>query len=162
MPDYIGSNDIVKKYIGDQEVLKAYVGSTEIYTAATTTTTTTAAPASLSISFVGYFSGDVQARFSHGTLPANTTKLKATIDGTGSGDTNTTITFPLTTDTHNGPDGFNSFRIQYNSSTDQATVFHGPGSAITNLSVTLEALDTNDTTLATSNTLTGLSLNEDG
>lgn len=157
MPDYIGSNDIVKKYIGDQEVLKAYVGSVEIYTAATT-----APPASLSISFVGYLSSNTQAKFSHGTLPANTTKLKATIDGTGSGDTNTTITFPLTTATHNGPDGFNSFRIQYNSSTDEATLFHGPGSSITNMSVTLEALDTNDATLATSNTLTGLSLQDDG
>tara|TARA_B100001094_G_scaffold286909_1_gene302063 strand:+ start:2592 stop:3434 length:843 start_codon:yes stop_codon:yes gene_type:complete len=68
MPDYIGSNDIVKKYIGDQEVLKAYVGSTEIYTVATTTTTTTtAAPAGITPNT------DASARF---YLPASVTVFK--------------------------------------------------------------------------------------
>jgi hypothetical protein len=40
--------------------------------------------------------------------------------------------------------------------------FHGPGDDVTNISLTVEALNSGSTTLATSNTLTGMVISEDG
>ena len=160
MPDYIGSDDIVKKYIGDQEVLKAYVGSTEIYAASTT-----APPASLTIAKIsdGSSSYAVEVVFSLTTLPAGTTQLKYTISGTGS--TSTVVTIPTSTASntiHNGTGGSSSFRSRYNSSTNRGSFYHGPGDDVTNISLTVEALNSSSTTLGTSNTLTGLVIDEDG
>ena len=160
MPDYIGSDDIVKKYIGDQEVLKAYVGSTEIYAVSTT-----APPAPLTIAKIsdGSSSYAVEVVFSLTTLPAGTTQLKYTISGTGS--TSTVVTIPTSTASntiHNGTGGSSSFRSRYNSSTNRGSFYHGPGDDVTNISLTVEALNSSSSVLATSNTLTGMVIDEDG
>jgi hypothetical protein len=165
MPDYIGSNAIVKKYAANQVVLKAYRGDTEIFTTTTTTTTTTAAPASLTIAKIsdGSSSWSAFVIFSLTTLPAGTTQLKYTISGTGS--TSTVVTIPTSTafnTNHNGTGGSGSFRSRYNSSTNRGSFFHGPGDDVTNISLTVEALNSGSTTLATSNTLTGMVISEDG
>ena len=105
----------------------------------------------------------VEVVFSLSTLPTGTTQLKYTISGTGS--TSTVGTSPTSTasnTTHNGTGGTSSFRSRYNSSTNQGRFYHGPGDDVTNISLTVEALNSSSTTLGTSNTLTGLVIDEDG
>ena len=105
----------------------------------------------------------VEVVFSLSTLPTGTTQLKYTISGTGS--TSTVVTIPTSTasnTTHNGTGGTSSFRSRYNSSTNQGRFYHGPGDDVTNISLTVEALNSSSTTLGTSNTLTGLVIDEDG
>ena len=97
------------------------------------------------------------------SLPAGTTKLRYTISGTGS--TSTVVTIPTSTASntiHNGTGGSSSFRSKYNSSTNRGSFYHGPGDSVSNISLTVEALDNASTILSTSNTLTGLKIDEDG
>ena len=151
----IGS-DTSTMHVGSQEVSKIYQGSTEIYTAST---------ASLTIAKIsdGSSSYAVEVVFSLTTLPAGTTQLKYTISGTGS--TSTVVTIPTSTASntiHNGTGGTSSFRSRYNSSTNRGSFFHGPGDDVTNISLTVEALNSSSSVLATSNTLTGMVIDEDG
>ena len=120
--------------------------------------------ASLTIALVSDGSSGYSANvvISHGALPSDTTQLKITIDGTGSGDTNTVITFALTASGQQASEGFSSYRLTYNSGTSRISFYHGPGNAVSDISATVEALNSSGTTLATSNTLTGMVIDEDG
>ena len=143
-------------YVGSQEVSKIYQGSAEIYTTST---------ASLTIAKIsdGSSSYNVEVIFSLSDLPTGTTQLKYTISGTGS--TSTVVTIPTSTASntnHNGTGGSSSFRSRYNSSTNRGRFFHGPGDDVTNISLTVEALNSSSSVLATSNTLTGMVIDEDG
>jgi len=150
-----GSNISSIKF-GTINMAKAYYGEELIHGTAS---------ASLTIAKIsdGSSSYAVEVVFSLTTLPAGTTQLKYTISGTGS--TSTVVTIPTSTasnTTHNGTGGSGSFRSKYNSSTNRGSFFHGPGDDVTNISLTVEALNSGSATLATSNTLTGMVIDEDG
>ena len=150
----LGSDDIANRYIGDQVLLKVYLGDTEVFAAVSLTI------AKISDGSSGY---NVEVIFSLSDLPTGTTQLKYTISGTGS--TSTVVTIPTSTASntnHNGTGGSSSFRSRYNSSTNRGRFFHGPGDDVTNISLTVEALNSSSSVLATSNTLTGMVIDEDG
>ena len=135
------------------------------FTAGTDTVSFAEASASLTIAKISDGSdGDrIEVIFSLTTLPAGTTQLKYTISGTGTA--STVVTIPTSTannENHDGTGGSSTFRSRYNSSLNRGSFFHGDGDAISNISLTVEALNSGGTTLATSNTLTGMVIDEDG
>ena len=97
--------------------------------------------------------------FSLTTLPAGTTQLRYTISGTGATSSVVTISNLNSSSTVSGT---GDFRCRYFISSNQGSFFHGPGDDVTNISLTVAALDATNTTLATSNTLTGMEIDEDG
>lgn len=103
------------------------------------------------------YSGNVT--FSFTTLPVGTTKLRYSISGTGATSSVVTITNLSSNATVSGT---GDFQCAYFSATNRGFFIHGPGDEVTNISVTVAALDSTNTTLATSNTLTGLVIDEDG
>jgi len=150
-----GTASISGVKLGSASIEKAYLGSTLVL----------GTDASLTIAKIsdGSSSFAIEVVFSLTTLPAGTTQLKYTISGTGS--TSTVVTIPTSTSSstvHNGTGGSGSFRSKYNSSTNRGSFFHGPGDGVTNISLTVEALNSGGATLATSNTLTGMVIDEDG
>jgi len=150
-----GTASISGVKLGTASIEKAYLGSTLVL----------GTDVSLTIAKVtdGASGFSEKVVFSLTTLPAGTTQLKYTISGTGS--TSTVVTIPTSTasnTTHNGTGGSGSFRSKYNSSTNRGEFFHGPGNSVTNISLTVEALNSGGATLATSNTLTGMVIDEDG
>tara|TARA_B100001113_G_C20876983_1_gene520835 strand:- start:6 stop:482 length:477 start_codon:yes stop_codon:yes gene_type:complete len=154
---YIGAIEITDAKIGDVDLDKFAVDSLTAVDIATS--------ASLTIAKIQDGSSGFSEKviFSLTTLPGGTTQLKYTISGTGS--TSTVVTIPTSTASntvHNGTGGSGSFRSRYNSSTNRGEFFHGPGDEVTNISLTVAALNSGGATLATSNTLTGMVIDEDG
>lgn len=158
---------MAKIYVGTVEITDAKIGAIDLdkFAVGSLSAVDISAAASLTIAKVSDGSdGDrIEVIFSLSTLPGGTTQLKYTISGTGS--TSTVVTIPTSTASnvnHDGTGGSGSFRSRYNSSTNRGSFFHGPGNAVSNISLTVEALNSGGATLATSNTLTGMVIDEDG
>jgi len=147
----IGS-DTSTIHVGSQEVSKIYQGSTEIYTAST---------ASLTIALIndGSTGYSVNVTFSLTTLPTGTTQLRYTISGTGA--TSSVVTISNLNSSSN-VSGTGDFRCRYVIASNQGSFYHVPGDDVTNISLTVEALNSSSSVLATSNTLTGIVIDEDG
>ena len=139
-------------HVGSQEVSKIYQGSTEIYTAST---------ASLTIALINDGSTGYSANvtFSLTTLPTGTTQLRYTISGTGATSSVVTLT---NLNSSSNVSGTGEFRCRYFIASNQGSFFHIPGDDVTNISLTVEALNSSSSVLATSNTLTGMVIDYDG